>query len=276
MSEDPKASKPAASKPPAPSRARVWLRRGVRALAGLLLVLLLALVVTGVAMHEPLPPELAGDDGETGERADAMARAIQEAVRLEDWERTRAVRWTFRGAHEHLWDRDGGRVRVRWDDVEVRLRLHDRGGPVTVGGQAVAGDEAAELREDAYAMFINDSFWLQPTQSFFDEGVTRRVVTLRGEEVLAITYGSGGVTPGDTYVWFGGEEGAPPVRWKMWVSILPIGGVDVSWQGWQELATGAKVSTEHLIEGVVPLRLEDVEGAESLEALDEADAFDAP
>lgn len=248
-----------------PSRARRWARRIGRAFAGLLLVLLLALVVAGVAMHEPLPPP-----GETGEAADALARSIQASVNLDAWERTRAVRWTFRGAHRHVWDRDGGRVRVRWDDVEVALRLADRSGPVRVAGEAVDAGTAAELRESAYAKFINDSFWLQPTQSFFDEGVTRSLLEIDGERALAITYASGGVTPGDTYVWFGGADGEPPPRWKMWVSILPIGGVDVTWSGWQELATGARVSTSHSIEGVLPLLLDDVEGAASLEALGES------
>ena len=81
-----------------------------------------------------------------------------------------------------------------------------------------------------------------------------------------VSYASGGLTPGDAYVWIVGPDGRPR-SWKMWVSIIPIGGVEVSWDGWRELATGAWISTAHHGPLGLTLELGDVRGAETLEAL---------
>jgi hypothetical protein len=52
----------------------------------------------------------------------------------------------------------------------------------------------------------------------------------------------------------------------MWVSIVPIGGLEVSWEGWVTLSTGAKISTRHRW-GPVELALTDVAAAPTLDAL---------
>ena len=53
----------------------------------------------------------------------------------------------------------------------------------------------------------------------------------------------------------------------MWVQIIPIGGIEVTWEGWKELSTGAKVATEHEGWGRLMTFITNVEGAEDLEAL---------
>ncbi|MCA9608852.1 MAG: hypothetical protein KC619_24780 [Myxococcales bacterium] len=235
-----------------------WLAIG---LGALVLVLCVALI----SQDEPRPT------GETGEGAEALAARIEEAVDLGAWARTGAVRWSFAG-HEHLWDRRRGLCRVRFDDVEVLIREGGSAGRAYRGGVEVTGREGQSLRDDAYAYWVNDSFWLNPLAKLHDEGTTRRLVA---PNQLLIEYGSGGLTPGDAYLWHVGEDGRP-TAWQLWVSIFPIGGVRTTWDGWVTLDTGARISTRHVAAFGLVVSLTDVAGAETLEALVGADDPFAP
>ena len=170
-----------------------------------------------------------------------------------------------------MWDRNRNLSRVRWKDVEVLLNLETKDGIAMRGGQRVPDADAKPLLQKAYERFINDSYWLNPFFKFFDEGVTRKVVDLGGGKyALLVEYGSGGVTPGDAYLWY--HDGRYlPNRCKMWVSLLPIGGVEVTWDRYQTLQTGAKVATKH--DWFAPFELTDVAGAENMARLIDPDPF---
>ncbi|MEL6344973.1 MAG: hypothetical protein AAFV53_17780 [Myxococcota bacterium] len=212
------------------------------------------------ALHEPLPI------GQTPALADDLAREVQQAVNIDAWAKTGAVSWDFRGRNRHLWDRERNLVRVEWDEVVVLLDLTSQDGRATRGGQPVDGDRARALLEDAFARWANDSFWLNPLAKLFDDGTTRTLVDIDGQQGLMIRYASGGVTPGDSYVWLLGPD-RRPAAWKMWVSIIPIGGVETSWEGWQTLPTGALVATQHAFPFGGGVTLSDVQAAETLDAL---------
>lgn len=251
------------------STRRPWWRRALRVLGVLLLLAAVAVVVVGFALHEPRPT-----NARPGPEAERHAHALLTAVDGDAWDRTGAVRWVFGGRQEHLWDKARGYARVRWGETEVLLRLHDRSGIATIRGARVSGEEARELREQAYAHWINDSFWLNPVVKLFDEGTTRALAAQAdGSDALLLSYASGGLTPGDAYLWIG-DPSAPPRAWKMWVSILPIGGVECTWDRWQTLSTGAKISTRHDC-GIFVLELTDVEGAADVVALEGEDPFAA-
>jgi hypothetical protein len=193
---------------------------------------------------------------------------MEQAVHKEAWERTGAVKWSFFDEHDYVWDRDRGLVEARWGETRVLFRTGDRTGRAWGKDGELTGAEAESAIEQAYKFWINDSFWLNPVVKLFDPGVNREIVVdEEGETGLLVTYTSGGVTPGDAYLWYPGPEGLPE-RWRMWVSIIPIGGVTMTWEGWTELATGALISTEHEGGGKVMKFIQDVEGAESLDDLD--------
>jgi hypothetical protein len=59
-----------------------------------------------------------------------------------------------------------------------------------------------------------------------------------------VTYKSGGVTPGDSYLWKADAEGLP-LSVQMWVKIIPIGGLEFGWDNWQELPSGAMIGSRH-------------------------------
>ena len=169
-----------------------------------------------------------------------------------------AIRWDFAGRHTLLWDKTRGLIRVRWDDVEVMRWLDRAVGVVTIGGALPDEKTHTAMLETAYAHWANDSFWLNPIAKLFDEGVTRSIITNDdGKPALLVAYSSGGVTPGDAYLWHFDDTGRP-VAWQMWVSNIPVGGLKASWDDWIDVA-GAKISTAHTL-GPVTLRLTDVHG----------------
>jgi len=201
------------------------------------LLLSLGVVVFWARGSEPVPK------GKPGPAADALARKIGEAVNLSAWEATGAVRWTFAGKHRLLWDRRRSLVEVAWEDERVLLDIATKGGRVFHNGLPLT-DRAREL-DAAYRYFINDAFWLNPVATFFNQGAVREILQLEdGSEGLLVRYTSGGVTPGDSYLWHLHPDGLPKA-FKMWVQIIPVGGVSASWDDWQTLATGAKVATRH-------------------------------
>ena len=203
----------------------------------------------------------------TGPPPDAVARRVQAAVDTAAWERTGAVRWTFFGGHRHLWDRARDFVRVRWDHDEVLLDLGTLRGVASRDGQPLAADAAAALLDRAHGYWINDAFWLNPVAKMFDPGTRRAIARTRDGSVgVLVTYASGGRTPGDAYLWLLGPD-MRPRAWSMWVSVLPIGGVEVSWEDWTRLATGAWIALRHRTL-VLDLRLTDVAGAATLAALE--------
>ncbi len=209
--------------------------------------------------------------------ADDVARAIETQVNKPAWDATGAIKFGFRKKREHVWDKERGFFHMERGDEEVWLDLWDRGGFAKKGGVDVT-DEAtrAKLLSGAWTMFCNDTFWLNPLVKFFDEGVTRELVTVDGRHGLKVSYASGGTTPGDAYVWILDESAKKPVAVKMWVSALPVKGIEFSWSSWTTLATGALVTTSHTA-GPVEVTIDDPVGATSLAALEPntADRFAA-
>jgi hypothetical protein len=238
--------------------------RGISILvSALLLATATAVGVLVLRSNEGLP------GGESGAPADGLARELEQSVNIDAWRSTGAIRWSFRGVRHHLWDKRRNFVRVRKDDQVTLLDLSTRKGAATIAGKPLSGKALSRALEEAYSAWANDSFWLNPLAKLFDPGTTRRRVR---ENELLVTYQSGGVTPGDSYLWLRKGPGTKPHGWKMWVSVIPIGGVESTWEGWTQLSTGAWVATRHTTSGK-KLELKDVAGAASLEDLGEKDAF---
>jgi hypothetical protein len=236
------------------------LGRVLRWALGLLGVLAIAGGVAFVVYDEPLP------QGQPGPAAEALAERMMEAARVQAWERVGAVRFTFRGRQRHLWDRRRGLAMVEWGEERALLRLSDRSGLAFHAGLPLSGMNGDSHLRKAYRYWANDTFWLNPLAKLHDPGVTRERVQLEGGgEGLLVHYASGGVTPGDSYLWIPGDDGLP-VAWKMWVKIIPIGGVRATWEDWKTLDGGAKVSTRHEL-GPVWITVGDIEVADTVEEL---------
>lgn len=242
---------------------RSLLRRIVVSLVAVVLLLVAGLAIFVVAVSKPLPK------GETGPSADALARSIETAIHKDAWDRTQAVTWLFAGRNSHLWDRKRMYARVRFGDAEVLINLTTQRGLAFRKGASVGGAERDKLIKKAHAFWINDSFWLNPLAKLFDDGVTRTRITRSDGpgtgDALLISYSSGGLTPGDSYLWLL-DANHLPVANPMWVSIIPIKGLTFSYEGWITLSTGAMISTQHKV-GPITLKLTDVAGAATLAEL---------
>jgi len=212
-------------------------------------------------LSEPRP------EGTVGPEADALARRLEAYSYPEGWRAMGAVKWTFADRHDLLWDRYRQLISVRFDDFHALRHVHTAtGGRVFEHGREVTGDRRKDLLDKAYGIWANDSFWLNPLEKLFDEGVVRARVPLPdGGFGLLVSYQSGGVTPGDAYLWIPDEKGAPRA-FKMWVSVIPIGGLEATWEGWETLATGARVSTFHRV-GFKTLELTNIVAAKRLRDL---------
>ncbi len=230
----------------------------------LLALLALAIVVAGWVAHEPLP------QGKAGATADALARKMETALDKAAWDTTRYVRWSFRDVHHYVWDRETDWVEITWDDYRVLLHTPDQTGQVYENGELVTDVAAETLLQTAWSYFANDSFWLVAPYKAFDPGTSRELVTLPdGEEALLVTYRSGGVTPGDSYLWLLESDGRPRA-WRMWVGVLPIGGLEVPWSGWQTTATGAVLSSTHPA-ALFTLELTGIQTGQTLAQIDAED-----
>ena len=204
-------------------------------------------------------------EGVKGEEADKLAKKMLKALNSEAWDNTRLVSWDFPGGHHYLWDKNRSLVHVCWKKNEVFLQINQRDKSVVLKNGEVLSQGSEELIEKAWKYYCNDSFWLTAPYKVFDEGTSRSIVKDKnGEQQLLITYDSGGVTPGDAYLWKLNGEGIP-VSFKMWVSIIPIGGLKASWEGWEDFSTGVSFSTKHKLLFLINIKLKNIKTGNSFE-----------
>lgn len=185
--------------------------------------------------------------GQSGPEAEALAQKMLRAINNEAYQNTRFLEWSFNGgAHEYKWDKLNGRVEVKWDDYAVDLNLNDTSRSYTIKENSeLSVKESKGLWKKAWDYFNNDSFWLVAPFKVFDKGTERSIVQLEdGSEGLLVTYTNGGSTPGDSYLWKLNSNGFPE-SFQMWVQIIPIGGIEATWDDWQVMESGVFLPKSH-------------------------------
>lgn len=245
-------------------------KRVLRLFVVAFLVVVAAAIVAWALLSKPRPKGVAGPE------AERIAAEMLRAVNADAWKETGAVRFTFLG-HHHLWDRRRNYDKVEWRNHAVLLRIGNRTGRAWEKDMEVSAERADDLVKKAYSLWINDSYWLNPVVKIYDQGVTRSIVKDAGGRArLLVEYSSGGLTPGDAYLWTPGPGEMPPTGWRIWAQTLTIKGLPSSWENWITLSSGAKISTLHRI-GPWRLRIADVAGARTLAELlgSSADPFAA-
>jgi len=217
-----------------------------------LLIVFVALLILGYfyANNEDLPT------GKQGIEADALANKMLTAINNDAYKTTRYIEWSFRGKHYYKWDKQNNIVEVSWDENKVILHTKTpHKSEVFINGKQTF---RVELVDKAIKIFNNDSFWLVAPHMVFGDGIERRLVQHENKDALLITYKSGGSTPGDSYLWILDDNGLP-ISYKMWVSIIPTGGMDATWSDWITTDSGTKLPKTHkLMKGEI--NMGDVKG----------------
>ena len=189
--------------------------------------------------NEDLPPV------NQTEAADILAHKMLIALNADAYKATNNLEWTFRRKHHYKWNKEDNLVEVNWKEYKVDLDLNTPNNNVAyIHNFRVDNEKSIELIQTAIDYFNNDSFWLVAPYKVFDKGTSRSIVKHNGRDALLITYTQGGSTPGDSYLWIL-DENYKPTKFKMWVDILPIGGLEATWSDWKTTQTGAVLPTHH-------------------------------
>ncbi|WP_027076139.1 hypothetical protein [Maribacter antarcticus] len=230
-------------------------RKLLKILGILFVVVLVAFITIYAVYNEKLP------EGRPGADADALAQKMLSTLNYDKFKQTRFLEWSFQGgAHQYKWDKEKRNVAVSWDDFLVNLDLiAPESSLVFKNGERLMDIESEAFIEKAVGYFNNDSFWLVAPYKVFDSGVTRSIVPLPdGTDGLLVTYTTGGSTPGDSYLWMLQPNGFPK-SFKMWVNIIPIGGIEATWDDWDEMESGVFLPKSHEM-GPVKLLMGDIQG----------------
>jgi len=211
-------------------------------------------------MSENRPEAINGEDG------DVMANNMLNALNKPAWDTLNYLKWEFMRGHKYLWDKKANTALIEWGDNKVIMNLDQVDGAAFKKGIKLEGAAKTEMIQKAWSFWCNDSFWMFAPFKVYDPGTSRSVVmTGNGEKGLMVTYESGGVTPGDGYLWLLDKDNIP-TGFKMWTSIIPIKGIHVSWENWETIEGGSKLAVSHK-SPLLSFDMQGVEGGESLSAL---------
>jgi uncharacterized protein YpmB len=234
------------------------MKKVIKIIASILLILIVSIAILLYIKSDPLP------EGEQGTKAEALTDKIQVAINQKAWDTTAAVSFVFRGSHRYLWDKKRNLVQVEWDTSKVLYHTQTKEGVAYENGKKLSDSKKTDAIKTANDSFNNDSFWLIAPFKLRDPGTTRSIAIQEGQEALMITYTSGGSTPGDSYIWLV-DQNYIPKAWRMWVSAIPFGGLETSWEDWKTFPNNLKIATSH--KGLLDLQLENVETGKSIEEI---------
>jgi hypothetical protein len=231
------------------------MKKVFKIIGSILLVFLIATAGFLYYISQPLP------QGQSGPKAEELTDKIQKAINQKAWDSTTAIAFTFAGKHHYLWDKKRNLVQAKWDDKKVLYNTQTLAGVAYKNDQKLTGSDKTAAIKKANDYFNNDSFWLIAPFKLRDTGTSRSIVVQDNQEALMVTYASGGSTPGDSYLWFL-DDNYKPKAWRMWVSIIPVGGLETSWEDWKTVQNNLKIATTH--KGLIDLKLKHVATGQSI------------
>ncbi len=205
-------------------------------------------------------------------------KSIQAMGGMDSWKNIGAIRFNFmvqrdgspaRGA-KHLWDHKNGRDHVEGPTKDGKtmvawINLKDKTGAAWIDGKKLEGDQLKQAMEWAYGRWVNDTYWLMMPMKLLDAGVNIKYEGEKeGHNVLHVSFGKVGLTPGDQYWGYFNKDTGLMDKWEYHLQGGDKG--SWNWTAWSSYGNVklAKVRTANDIKGTIKF--------EPLEVQDSADA----
>jgi len=194
---------------------------------------------------------------------------------IQTYEKARYLEFTFQVEREgkvlatrhHLWDRYTGNHVLdvtepkTGDQVRVYSNINTRKGVTYKNSKQLKGVDNTDWVNQAYGLFVNDSYWLLMPAKLEDPGVKVKIdkdlSQSSGKTVLDLTFENVGNTPGDHYWVFVNGDGSI-ARWKFKLQGGREG--DFNWLDEKDVGMGVKLSTRKVsADGKVTISFPQVE-----------------
>ena len=187
---------------------------------------------------------------ESAGKGPTLATDLWKASGGENWGKVKEIDFTFAVeqegkrlfAAEHAWNVAAGTDTVKWKDKQGK----DHNVTVNLGAPPAEGEG-----KDAFARWVNDSYWLLAPLKIRDRGVKVEAggpKQLDGAslETIQLSFDNVGLTPTDRYVFYIDAQTKLP---RAWDYIPATGtGMQATWEKFQDLG-GLKLATEHNFNG---------------------------
>jgi hypothetical protein len=226
--------------------------------------------------------------------ADSLAASDPDAIALADqvveamggreaWENTRFVSFDFVGSRRDTvvsrrslaWDKDTNRIFIGVKDAKgVDWKVwtdlaHQEGVVLKDGAPADSATKRAWL-DRAYAVWINDTYWLLMPLKLRDPGVNLKAAgpdSTGKAHVLELSFDGVGLTPGDRYRVHVDDASKLVTGWEMLLQGSKDGRwKPVLWTDWTQVGDVKLPTRRHIPEDQVVLTFENLKTARSVPA----------
>lgn len=192
-------------------------------------------------------------EGESGDKAEEITDKMLASLNYEGFKQLEEISWTFRDKNKYIWNKKARTVLAEFDDAIVKLDFATDQHKI-IKPNTLPEDE---LIQTAISNFYNDSFWMAAPFKIRAKSATRKYVETEDGPGILVTYGAGGVTPGDSYLWVL-DENYRPKYWRFWTQIVSLQGMKFKWKGWTQ-KEGVWFSTKHKAQVPVSVNISDLE-----------------
>lgn len=218
-----------------------------------------SLIIAAILLLSSCSPQKTTNEGSPQTKEDVINKILESSGGRKAWQNSRYLNFSFAPQKEgktvssrsHLWDRYTGDYRFEAktptnENLLVLFNVNTQKGTSYLDGKILPDSLNTKEIKRAYGNFINDSYWLFLPFKLEDEGVN---VTLKDPEViegskldvLHLSFGKVGLTPGDQYWLYVDSASGQIKRWRFLLQGKQEG--TFNWTDYKDLGGGLKLAT---------------------------------